>query len=128
MVAPMPRAAPVTTATLPSSGRSQSFGAVASAEPTRMTCASTKADLADSTKRTVDSRPVRPVLASGETYTSWTVEPLSSSLPSERVKPSRARCATRSEGSVTSSGVVPMTRKRAQGAVERMAGWKNSNN
>ena len=41
IVAPMPRAAPVTTATLPSSGLSQSAGGAESAAPTRNTWPST---------------------------------------------------------------------------------------
>lgn len=49
---------------------------------------------------------------SGETYTTARWNPWSSSLPSERVKPSRARWAIRSPGVVTSSWVVPMTAKR----------------
>ncbi len=67
MVAPMPRAAPVTTATLPASGLSHDSGAVASPSPTRTTWPSTNADLADSRNRSVDSTPDRPVEAFGET-------------------------------------------------------------
>ena len=46
--------------------------------------------------RIVDSRPVAAGLASADRYTSATVAPRRSSLPSERVKPSSARCAIRS--------------------------------
>ncbi len=67
MVAPMPRAAPVTMATFPSSGLSQSAGATESSAPTRMTWPLTNADLADSRKRSVDSRPDSPAEAFGET-------------------------------------------------------------
>ena len=42
--------------------------------------------------------------AAGATYTSWTVEPRPISLPRERVKPSRARWATRSAGELVLSG------------------------
>ena len=96
IVAPMPRAAPVTTATLPSSGLSQSAGGAESAAPTRNTCPSTYADLPDRMNRTVDSSPVAAGLASGDRYTRFTVAPRRISLPSERVNPSSARCAIRS--------------------------------
>lgn len=57
MAAPIPREAPVTSATLPSSGFAQSAGAeaVLVSVPTRMTWASTKADFDDSKNRSVDS-------------------------------------------------------------------------
>ena len=57
MAAPMPRAAPVTSATLPVSGRSQSSvsGPGATAAPIRTTWPETNADLGESRKRSVDS-------------------------------------------------------------------------
>ncbi len=62
----------------------------------------------------VDSRPVAAGLAAGDRYTSATVEPLRSSLPNDRVKPSRARWAIRSCVPAAASGVVPTTTTRAQ--------------
>ena len=76
----------------------------------------------------VDSRPVAAGLASGDTYTSATVVPLRSSLPSERVKPSSARCAIRSCGLAAASGVVPTTATRAEWPRLRSSGVKNSYN
>ena len=51
-------------------------------------------------ERATPPRPRRP----SATYTSWTVPPRPISLPSERVKPSRARCATRSLPATGSGG------------------------
>jgi hypothetical protein len=55
MAAPMPRAAPVTRAILPSSGRSQSAGGMDEPDPIRMTWPETYADRPDSRNRIVDS-------------------------------------------------------------------------
>ena len=105
----MPRLAPVTSATLPASGRSQSATSPASVwpgvVPMRTTWPETYADLADSRNASVDAMaPSAPAA----TYTSWAVPPRPTSLPSDRVKPSSARWATRSEPE-TASGGVPMT-------------------
>ena len=64
--------------------------------------------------------------AAGATYTSWTVPPRPTSLPSERVKPSRARCATRSSAALVDSGGVPSTTTRGQPCRLRSSGVKNS--
>ena len=63
--------------------------------------------------------------AAGATYTSWTVPPRPISLPRERVKPSSARWATRSDP-VRCSGGVPITTTRGQDSRRRMSGVKNS--
>ncbi|CPU10414.1 Uncharacterised protein [Mycobacteroides abscessus] len=83
-------------------------------------------DLAERMKRTVDSRPVAPVLASGCRYTSCTVAPLLNSLASDRVKPSSARWAMRSSVVAALSGVVPMTSRRPDLPTLRSSGVKNS--
>jgi hypothetical protein len=51
---------------------------------------------------------------------------LRTSLPSERVKPSSARCAIRSSVPPAASGVVPTTTTRAQWVRLRSRGVKNS--
>ena len=76
--------------------------------------------------RIVDSRPVAAGLASGDRYTSATVAPRRNSLPSERVKPSSARCAIRSWTLPVSSGVVPTTTTRPDAPRLRSSGVKNS--
>ncbi len=125
MVAPMPRAAPVTNAILPSSGRSQSAGGAESSAPTRNTCPSTYADFPDSRNRSVDSIPVAAGFASAARYTRFTVAPRRISLPSERVNPSSARCAIRSPTLPVSSGTVPMTTIRPDAPRLRSSGVKN---
>ncbi len=67
MVAPMPRAAPVTRATLPSRGLSHEAGAVDESLPTATTWPETNADFAESRKRRVDSTPDRSGAASEDT-------------------------------------------------------------
>ena len=64
----------------------------------------------------MDSRPVAAGLASADRYTSATVAPRRNSLPSDRVKPSSARWAIRSWTLPVSSGVVPTTTTRPDGA------------
>ncbi len=122
---PMPRLAPVTRATLPARGRVQSSTwsvAVEPWAPMRTTWPETYADLGERRKASVEL--IAPS-AAGATYTSWTAPPRPISLPSERVKPSSARCATRSEPDVSSGG-VPMTTTRGQVSSRRMRGVKNS--
>ena len=63
--------------------------------------------------------------APGATYTRFTVLPLPISLPSERVKPSSARWATRSWLLPVSSGTVPSTTTRAFRCRLRISGVKN---
>ena len=73
----MPRDAPVTSATLPSSGRSQSSGAAATASPTVTTWPDTYAERPESRKRSVDSTlPSAP----GATRSSWPVPPVAQLL------------------------------------------------
>ena len=81
IAAPMPREAPVTTATRPASGCSQSFGSVFSPAPIRTTWPETYAERAQSRKRSVDSALAS---APGATYTSCAVAPWRSSLAAER--------------------------------------------
>ena len=96
MAAPMPRAAPVTSATFPSRGRSQSIvrpesgpgTALDTAGPIRTTCPETYADFGEAKNRSVEASWSS---AFGATYSSCAVTPLRTSLPSERTSPSSAR-------------------------------------
>jgi hypothetical protein len=62
----------------------------------------------------------------GSTWTSWTVAPRRSSLPTERVKPSSARCAVCARGDSQDSGGRPSTSTRPLGRTLRMVGWKKA--
>ena len=84
----MPRAAPVTSATLPASGRFQSAGTPDGA-PTAITWPETYAERPESRNRSVDAMPSS---APGATRTSCAVAPPRTSFASDRTKPSSARC------------------------------------
>ena len=100
IAAPIPRAAPVTSARRPASG-------APSPGPTRITCPLTYADRGESRNRSVSSN--RPP---GSTCTRLTVAPRPISLPSERTKPSRARRPS------------PSTITLPDGSTRRTVGWK----
>ncbi len=118
--APIPRAAPVTSAVRPASGRLGSL-LTSGPVPIRATWPSTYADLGERKKRSVESSCS---WASGATYTRLTVAPRFTSLPRLRVKPSRARCAMCCSGELASSGVRPTTMTRPAGASWRTTGEK----
>ncbi len=115
----------MTRATLPDSGAARSYeGAlVRPAVPMRTTCPQTYADFGESRKASVDE--IAPS-APAATYTVWAVDPLPSSLPSERVMPSRARCAIARPGVSACSGGVPRSTTRPQPDRLRRTGVRNS--
>ena len=103
----------MTSATLPSSGRSQSSGAAATASPTVTIWPETYAERPESRKRSVDSTlPSAP----GATRSSWPVPPFRSSFAAERAKPSSARCATAARAS---DGPVGRRAEHDQAAARR---------
>ena len=124
MAAPIPRAAPVTRARRPASGRVQSSTWLAQG-PRRRTWPLMKALRGDRKKRKAPSSWSSAALS---TYSNCTVAPSRSSLPSERLKPSRARWATLACGSSRLSGARPRITTWAQRAKLRSSGWKNSRN
>src|SRR3954447_25839516 len=121
IAAPMPRAAPVTSATRPSSGRSQSTSGCSGLAVIRTSWPETYALRGESRKRTVESIWSS---APGATSTSWTVAPRPTSLPSERVKPSSARWAVAARGVAHARGGVPRTITRPDVSIRRIVGWK----
>src|SRR3954447_7583687 len=121
IAAPIPRAAPVTSATRPSIGRSQSSSGCSGLGVTRTICPDTYAERGESRKRTVESIWSS---APGATSTSWTVAPRPTSLPSERVKPSSARWAVAARGVAHARGGVPRTITRPDVSIRRIVGWK----
>ena len=125
MEAPMPREAPVTSTTRPAQWARQSSvpASVGPPDPTRTTWPETYADLGESRNASVEPRASS---APGATWTSCAVAPARISLPSERVKPSRARWATCSSTPLVSEGGVPSTTSRAFGSSRRSSGVKNS--
>ncbi|MNN17035.1 hypothetical protein D3C81_1302030 [compost metagenome] len=124
IAAPIPRAAPVTRARRPPSGRVQSSTWLAQAS-SRRTWPEMNALLGERKKRRA---PSSWSSAPWPTYSNCAVAPLRSSLPSERLKPSSARCATLASGSSRLSGARPRITTWAQAARLRSNGWKNSRN
>ncbi len=95
IAAPMPRAAPVTTATRPASGRTAASGSCRAATgagpagtPIRTTCPSTYAERADRKNRTAESAAAGG--ASGRITSRFAVAPARTSLAAERTSPSSA--------------------------------------
>ncbi len=113
IAAPMPREAPVTSATLPSSGRSQSSsGGPLARRPDPHDLAG---HVGRARREQEAQRRVELLLGAGRDVDELRRSRRArTSLPSERVKPSSARCAVASRGLAQRSGGVPSTTIRPQ--------------
>ena len=103
IAAPMPRAAPVTTATLPASGFSASAGSCPSAELTVRNCPSTNAERPERKNRRAPRVLGLVVPAPSASRMPLAVAPARSSLASERRSPSTPCRAAAAAGSAAST-------------------------
>ncbi len=120
IAAPMPCAAPVTTATRPSNGRSQSVASVVllGCAATRTTWPLTNADRPDRKKRSVDSRASS---APSSTSTRLAVAPARTSFAAERTIPSSA-CRTAACSRVLGCQWRPAEQQQPAAGIEPLEG------
>ena len=125
IASPIPREAPVTSATLPCERRSH-VDAVGRPRPLRRPARPDRTRTPSAARAGSGAWIPGSPRRRARRRRAVRCDPRRTSLPTERVNPSRARWAVASRGFEHASGGVPSTITRPDFSTRRIVGWKNS--